>query len=140
LPGCGARTKSARALRRASTQAELALRTGIRTRQPGRFKFVRQEPIGRCYVDFVCRERHLIVELDGGQRSESTQDRQLDTELCALGYRVIRIWNNDVIDNLDGVLQMLLSELENGPSPHPSPRRWGEGDNRCAIEGTHKFV
>jgi very-short-patch-repair endonuclease len=117
------RAERARSLRRASTQAELALWTRIRGRQLGGFKFVRQEPIGRHYVDFVCRDRHLIVELDGGQHSESTQDRQRDSELCALGYRVIRIWNNDVIDNLDGVLEMLLSELEKWPlTPSLSPQ------------------
>ena len=72
---------------------------------------MRQQPIGRYYVDFVCREHRLIVELDGGQHSESPQDKQRDSELSALGYRVIRVWNNDVIENLEGVLQMLLSEL-----------------------------
>ena len=117
------RTERARSLRRASTKAELALWTHIRGRQLGGFKFVRQESIGRYYVDFLYRDRHLIVELDGGQHSESTQDRQRDTELCVLGYRVIRIWNNDVIDNLDGVLQMLLSELEKRPlTPSLSPQ------------------
>jgi len=110
-------------LRRASTQAELALWTRIRGRQLGGFKFVRQEPIGRYYVDFLCRDRHLIIELDGGPHSESSQDRQRDTELCALSYRVIRIWNNNVIDNLDGVLQMLLSKLEKWPlTPSLSPQ------------------
>jgi Protein of unknown function (DUF559) len=84
----------------------------------------------------------LIVELDGGQHAESPEDQQRDRVLCALGYRVIRIWNNDVIENLDGVLQRLLSELEKSPSPHPraykrlpdrggrpggSPRKRGEG-------------
>ena len=119
----------ARSLRRALTPAEFALWTRIRDRQLGGFKFVRQEPIDRYYVDFVCRERRLIIELDGGQHSEPPEDRQRDNELSALGYRVIRIWNNDVIENLDGVLQMLLSELENGPSPRPSPRKRGEGDD-----------
>jgi very-short-patch-repair endonuclease len=117
------RAERARSLRRASTRAELVLWTRIRGRQLGGFKFVRQEPIGRYYVDFLCRDRHLIVELDGGQHSESSQDRQRDSELCALGYRVIRVWNNDVIDNLDGVLQMLLSELEKWPlTPSLSPQ------------------
>jgi very-short-patch-repair endonuclease len=74
-------------------------------------------------VDLVCRERRLIVELDGGQHAESREDRQRDSRLCALGYRVIRIWNNDVIEDLDGVLETLLSELEKSPltptlSPH----------------------
>src|SRR5206468_7958459 len=103
--------------------------TRLRGRQLGGFKFVRQEPIDRYYVDFVCRERRLIIELDGGQHSERPEDGQRDSELSALGYRVIRIWNNDVIENLDGVLETLLSELENGPSPRPSPRKRGEGDD-----------
>jgi very-short-patch-repair endonuclease len=110
-------------LRRALTTAEFALWTRIRRRQLGGFKFVRQEPIDRYYVDFVCRERHLIIELDGGQHAERPAGRQRDSELCALGYRVIRIWNNDVIDNLDGVLQTLLSELEKSPlTPSLSPQ------------------
>ena len=117
------RTERARSLRRALTPAEFALRTRIRARQLGGFKFVRQEPIDRYYVDFVCRERRLIVELDGGQQAESLEDMHRDRALCALGYRVIRIWNNDVIDNLDGVLQRLLSELENSPlTPALSPQ------------------
>jgi very-short-patch-repair endonuclease/SAM-dependent methyltransferase len=92
----------------------------IRDRQLGGFKFVRQEPIGHYYVDFVCRERRLIVELDGGKHADSTEDRVRDRELSALGYRVIRIWNSDVVDNLEGVLEMLLFELEK-TAPHPSP-------------------
>ena len=119
----------ARSFRRALTPAEFALWTRIRGRQLGGFKFVRQEPIDRYYVDFVCCERRLIIELDGGQHSERPEDRQRDNELSALGYRVIRIWNNDVIENLDGVLQMLLSELEKLPlTPSLSPQA-GEGDN-----------
>jgi very-short-patch-repair endonuclease len=106
------RAERARSLRRALTVAELAVWTRIRGRRLGGFKFVRQEPIGRYYVDFVCRERRLIIELDGGQHAESPADRHRDRALCALGYRVIRIWNHDVIENPDGVLQMLLSELE----------------------------
>jgi len=65
----------------------------------------------------------LIVELDGGQHADSPEDRRRDRALCALGYRVIRIWNNDVIENLDGVLQTLLSELEKRPlTPTLSPQ------------------
>jgi len=113
----------ARSLRRALTPAEFALWTRIRGRQLGGFKFARQEPIDRYFVDFVCRERCLIIELDGGQHSERPEDGQRDGELCALGYRVIRIWNNDVIENLAGVLERLLSELEKAPlTPSLSPR------------------
>ena len=112
----------ARSLRRALTPTEFALWTRIRDRQLGGFKFVRQEPIDRYYVDFVCRERGLIIELDGGQHSDRLKDKQRDSDLGTLGYRVIRIWNNDVIENLDGVLQTLLSELEKPPlTPSLSP-------------------
>ena len=109
------RAERARSLRRALTSAEFALWTRIRARQLGGFKFVRREPIGRYYVDFVCREQRLVIELDGGQHSECPDD--------ALGHRVIRIWNNDVVDNIDGVLQTLLSELEKQPlTPSLSPQ------------------
>ena len=65
----------------------------------------------------------MIVELDGGQHSERRNDIQRDRNLGALGYRVIRIWNNDVIENLDGVLQALLAELERQPlTPSLSPQ------------------
>ena len=117
------RAERARSLRRGLTAVELTLWTRIRGRRLGGFKFVRQEPIDRYYVDFVCRERRLIIELDGGQHAESTDDRQRDRTLCALGYRVLRIWNNDVIENFDGVLQRLLSELEKPPlTPALSPQ------------------
>jgi very-short-patch-repair endonuclease len=110
-------------LRRALTSAEFALWTRIRGRQLGDFKFVRQEPTDRYYADFACREPHLIVELDGGQHSEHPEDEQRDSNLCTLGYRVIRIWNNDVIENSDGVLQMPPCELEKQPlTPTLSPQ------------------
>ena len=94
----------------------------LRGRQLGGFKFVRLEPIARYYVDCVCREQRLIIELDGGQHSESPKDKERDRTLCALGHRVIRIWSNDVIENFDGVLQTLLAELEKQPlTPALSP-------------------
>ena len=115
------RTERARSLRRALTPAEFALWGRLRGRQLGGFKFVRQEPIDRYYIDFVCRERRLIIELDGGQHSERREDKRRDSRLFALGYRVIRIWNNEVLGNLDGVLQIVASELEIAPHPVPLP-------------------
>src|SRR5437764_1521140 len=115
-PDCK-RTSRARSLRRAPTHAELALWLQLRDRRLGGYKFVRQEPIGRFYVDFLCRECRLVVEVDGGQHADSAADRERDAELETLGYRVIRIWNSEVLENLEGVPQMLLSELKQAPHP-----------------------
>jgi very-short-patch-repair endonuclease len=80
------RVDRARSLRRSLTPAEFVLWRHIRARQLGGFKFVRQEPIDRYYADFVCRERRLIVELDGGQHAENLEDKHRDHALFALGY------------------------------------------------------
>jgi very-short-patch-repair endonuclease len=108
--------------------------TRSRARQLGGFKFARQEPVDHYYVDFVCRERRLIVELDGGQHAGSPVDRQGDRALRALGYRVIRIWNDDVIENLDGFSKDSCPNSKNRPSPRPSPGKRAEGDNRSKRE------
>ena len=80
-------------------------------------------PSIRLHRGGVCRERRLIIELDGGQHAESPEDRHRDRALGALGYPVIRIWNNDVIENLDVILQGHLSELEKSPlTPALSPQ------------------
>jgi very-short-patch-repair endonuclease len=84
----------------------------LRDRRLGGFKFVRQETIGPYIADFVCRDRKLIVELDGGQHSENNGDRIRDAFLAAEGYKVLRFWNNDVMTNRDGVLAVILAALE----------------------------
>src|SRR6266404_4767268 len=79
-------TSRARTLRRRSTRAEWVLWLGLRDRRLAGFKFTREQPIGRYYVDFVCREQRLIVEVDGGQYVENAADRIRDAYLNALGY------------------------------------------------------
>jgi very-short-patch-repair endonuclease len=74
-------------------------------------KFVRQEPIGPYVVDFICRERRLIVEVDGGQHAESKRDLIRDQWLVDHRYRVLRFWNNDVMMNIDGVLETIATAL-----------------------------
>jgi very-short-patch-repair endonuclease len=132
------RAERARSLRRALTPAEFALWTHLRGRQLGGFKFVRQKPVGRYYVDFVCRERRLIIELDGGQHSQRPEDRPRDSALCALGYRVIRIGNNQVVENLEGFSKRVCPSSKDGPAP----RERGEGDNQPlrAIEHERSVV
>src|SRR5260221_13277753 len=87
--------RCARQLRRNGTEAERKLWSRLRDRQLGGFKFVRQEPVGPYYVDFICREQKLIVEVDGGQHAESAGDRQRDAELRTLGYRVVPVWDKE---------------------------------------------
>ncbi|WP_433994598.1 endonuclease domain-containing protein [Bradyrhizobium lablabi] len=83
----------------------------IRNRQISESKFVRQQPIGGYICDFVCRERLLIIEVDGGQHSDSAADVIRDRRLAEDGYRVLRFWNNDVLGNLEGVLATIQNEL-----------------------------
>ncbi|HWK01711.1 MAG TPA: DUF559 domain-containing protein [Xanthobacteraceae bacterium] len=105
------KTLTRRKLRRNSTDAEMKLWLALRARRLGGFKFIRQGKIGRYVVDFVCREKHIAIEVDGGQHGESERDRVRDLVLASKGYRVLRFWNSDVLKNIDGVLQVLYAEL-----------------------------
>ena len=84
----------------------------LRNRQLGGCKFVRQEPIGPYFADFVCRERRLIVEVDGGQHADSQRDLVRDRWLAQHGYRVLRFWNNEVRGNIEGVLEAIAEALK----------------------------
>jgi len=98
-------------LRVNQTDAETALWNRIRNRQIDGHKFVRQQPIGGYVCDFVCRERFLVIEVDGGQHNESAADAIRDRRLAEEGYRVLRFWNNEVLGNLEGVLATIQTEL-----------------------------
>ena len=129
----------ARGLRRRQTDAERRVWARLRARRLLGVKFARQEPIGSYVVDLCCRERMLVVELDGGQHvARADHDAGRTALLQALGYRVLRFWDNDVLANTDGVLQRIAEALTATgawPSPRPSPQR-GEGDDRTlAPEG-----
>jgi very-short-patch-repair endonuclease len=101
----------ARRLRANQTDAETVLWNRVRNRQIDGHKFARQVPIGPYVCDFVCRQRELVIEVDGGQHAESASDALRDRYLIAKGYRVLRFWNNDVLGNLEGVLTTIQSEL-----------------------------
>jgi len=97
-----------RRLRRNSTDAES-------------FKFVRQEPIGPYVADFVCRDHKLVLEVDGGQHAESARDAARDRFLRGEGYRILRFWNTDVLQNREGVLSAILNDLgRREDAPHPA--------------------
>jgi very-short-patch-repair endonuclease len=121
----------ARQLRISQTEVGKRLWYRIRNRQICGCKFRRQEAIGHYIVDFACFERFLIVELDGGQHAtETAKDKRRTMWLESQGYFVLRFWNNDVIENMDGVLQRILQELDKRASvarpPHPGPLPQGE--------------
>jgi very-short-patch-repair endonuclease len=101
----------ARGLRANQTDAETVLWNRIRNRQIDGHKFARQVPIGPYICDFVCREKQIVVEVDGGQHNESVKDAVRDRYLIAEGYRVLRFWNNDVLGNIEGVLLTIQTEL-----------------------------
>jgi very-short-patch-repair endonuclease len=102
----------ARRLRVNQTDAEIVLWSRIRNRQIDGHKFARQVPIGAYVCDFVCREKNLVIEVDGGQHAESAADAVRDRYLIAEGYRVLRFWNNDVLGNLEGVLITVQAALQ----------------------------
>ena len=108
-------TNRARVLRDNETSAEDRVWQALRGRQLGGLKFVRQFPIGRYFADFVCRERKIIVEIDGathGTKRELAADAARTKALENLGYRIFRAHNDEVFENLDGVLDTLLAFAE----------------------------
>jgi very-short-patch-repair endonuclease len=93
----------------------------LRDRRLLGLRFRRQQPCGPYVADFVCAEKKLIVEIDGGQHASRAQrDCDRTAYLETLGYRVLRFWNNDVLIRTDAVLEMLLREIQMWPPPHRS--------------------
>jgi len=119
----------ARRLRKNPTDAETHLWSRLRRKQLDGHRFRRQVPLGPYVADFVCFEARLIVEADGGQHAERAADKTRTAWLGAQGFKVLRLWNNDVLGNTDGVVAAIRSALARHPPPHPSPAR-GEGGKR----------
>ena len=117
-PNAGAGER-ARNLRRDMTEAEQRLWRMLRSPQTEGYRFRRQAPIGGFIADFVCQAARLIVEIDGGQHDPSSEAEASRTRfLEAEGYRVLRFWNNEVLDNPEGVRAVIADALHQGsPSP-----------------------
>ena len=119
-----------RELRNAPTDAERLLWRHLKSRQIEDCKFRRQHAYGDYILDFVCLERRLIVEIDGGQHFDAaTYDEMRSRFLRLAGFKVLRFWNNEVFGELDGVLEVIRRELlmrRENPSP-PNPPLEGEG-------------
>ena len=93
------------------TDAERNLWSRLGNRQLENTKFVKQPPIGPYVVDFAARSLRLAIELDGGQHSES-KDAERTKVIEEHGYHILRFWNNDVMDNIEGVLETIVQEIE----------------------------
>jgi very-short-patch-repair endonuclease len=115
------KTARARRLRKHSTVAERKLWRYLRARSLAGLKFVRQEPIGPYTVDFVCREKRLVIEVDGGQHADSGSDATRDQWLVNRRYRVLRFWNNEVLENIEGVWDTIFTAASAAAPPHPDP-------------------
>ena len=106
------RTNRARVLRSQPVSAQDKMWSELRARRLGGFKFVRQAPIDRYFVDFLCRDHKIVVEIDGGTHGSDAEiacDETRTATIEALGYRLFRVHNIDVYENLDRVLDALLA-------------------------------
>lgn len=123
-------TANARALRTHATEAERLIWLRVRSYRP---RFTRQLPVGRYIVDLACRSVKLAVEFDGSQHVDNLDDMARTQFLERIGWRVIRFWNADVVDNPDGVAAAILATVgECGGPTHPQPLPSREGRRQHA--------
>ena len=107
--------EKAKELRKNMTPQERKLWKILRNHQFYGFEIRRQYPIDEYIVDFICRNKKIIIEIDGGQHNEKEAieyDKKRSADLRKLGYKVIRFWNNDIDKNLDGVYKILQKEFK----------------------------
>ena len=124
-PSAGAGER-ARTLRRDMTEAERRLWQMLRSRQTEECRFRRQVPIGGFIADFACHAARLIVEIDGGQHDPSSESEASRTRfLEGEGYRVLRFWNNEVLDNPEGVRAAIANALHQATPTLTLPHRGG---------------
>jgi very-short-patch-repair endonuclease len=108
----GQKQELARSLRWQPTRAEALLWQRLRARSLLGHKFRRQHPVGPYVVDLVCLDRGLVIEIDGGQHDRPAEEQSARTAyLRASGFRILRFWNSEVSDNLEGVLEAVSTAL-----------------------------
>lgn len=125
------RVPRARTLRRDATEAEKKLWQHLRQAPFRQHHFRRQATIGPYFADFASHQLRMVIEVDGGQHSGSTSDEARTRYLEANGYRVFRFWNNDVLQNMSGVLATIQAAVivDSPPTPDPSPPQAGGGED-----------
>ncbi|WP_245429150.1 DUF559 domain-containing protein [Mesorhizobium sp. WSM3860] len=105
-------TERARSLRQAGNQAEALLWIELKARKLGGYRFTRQFSIGPFFADFACREKWLVVEVDGHQHADSSYDRRRDNFMRDQGYSILRLWNHDVLKHRTSVCETILAALD----------------------------
>ena len=114
-------------LRKRQTNSERKLWSQLRAKKMEGMKFRRQQPIGIYIVDFICFEKRLIIELDGGQHMmPATKDKTREAWLRQQGYKVLRFWNHEIFENFTGVLNSIRDKVIPTPSPSSPPLKGGE--------------
>jgi very-short-patch-repair endonuclease len=114
------RVPRARALRRDATEAEKKLWQHLRQPPFKQHHFRRQATIGPYFADFASHQLRIVIELDGGQHSGSASDEARTRYLEANGYRVLRFWNNDILENMSGVLSAIDAAVNADRPPTPA--------------------
>ena len=138
-------------MRQASTDAERRLWYFLRNRQLDGCRFRRQAPLGHYVADFVCVERRLVIELDGGQHSETAMaDRERTRHFVRAGYRVLRFWNTPVLHETTSVLESILVALREPVAgaraiardvpPAAYPAGEDSGTEECAMIASHEVA
>lgn len=121
-------TKIARKLRQQQTPQEVKVWARLRDRKFLGYKFRRQVPLGSYVVDFYCAEKKLVLEIDGGHHmQQQTQDQQRENFLRSQGYQILRFWNSEIEQNLEGVFERILQVLQT-PSPGLRPSSPARGE------------
>jgi very-short-patch-repair endonuclease len=118
-------TKLARGMRRMPTEAEKKLWRNLRRLALNGSHFRRQVRLGRYIVDFASHSARLVIEIDGGQHCENAADAARTKFIESQGYRVLRFWNNDVLSNIEGVLEVIQSVITTTPTFNASPQPRG---------------
>jgi len=125
-------SETARRLRRDQTEAECRLWSLLRDRRLAGFKFRRQCPIGPFVADFASIRHRLVIEVDGSQHFGSVADSRRTAWLERYGWQVVRVWNNEVASNPDGVTERIVDVLRTRPTlTLPSLPRWAPPSHAC---------
>jgi len=128
-------TLRSRELRANATDAERKLWAQLSARKVAGVRFNTQFPIGPFICDFVSRSAKLVIEIDGGQHDwNAAADLARTRFIEAQGFAVLRFWNNEVLENIEGVVATIERALADRPSPNPSRKREGSRSARVSRE------